>query len=310
MIINTGGRTDTVNYYSDWLLKRFEEGYVYARNPLFPNHITCYNLEPSLVDCVIFCSKNYSPILADIQRISDRFHVFCHYTITPYDKDIEPSVPSIEDSIKILTKLSQKIGREKVAWRYDPVLLTDKYTIAHHLQIFDYMASQISPYVNFCIFSFVEMHKHIRTSMPDLLPIKEIDKEILLQGIGKIAQKYKLRIQTCGTKENYQQYGIEVSGCMTTTNLSNALGCQFKNMAHKGTRIGCSCMPTRDIGAYNTCLNGCKYCYANKRTEITYKNYKEHDPNSPLLVGYVQPTDILKHSVQKSFIIKDKNLLL
>jgi len=81
-------------------------------------------------------------------------------------------------------------------------------------------------------------------------------------------------------------------------------------MAHKGTRIGCSCMPTRDIGAYNTCLNGCKYCYANKRTEITYKNYKEHDPNSPLLVGYVQPTDILKHSVQKSFIIKDKNLLL
>ena len=145
MIINTGGRTDTVNYYSDWLLKRFEEGYVYARNPLFPNHITCYNLEPSLVDCVIFCSKNYSPILADIQRISDRFHVFCHYTITPYGKDIEPSVPSIEDSIKILIKLSQKIGREKVAWRYDPILLTDKYTIAHHLQIFDYMASQISP---------------------------------------------------------------------------------------------------------------------------------------------------------------------
>lgn len=57
MIINTGGRTDTVNYYSDWLLKRFEEGYVYSRNPLFPNHITKYTLDPSVVDCVVFCSK-------------------------------------------------------------------------------------------------------------------------------------------------------------------------------------------------------------------------------------------------------------
>lgn len=53
MIINTGGRTDTVNYYSDWLLKRFEEGYVYSRNPLFRNHVTRYTLDPSIVDCVV-----------------------------------------------------------------------------------------------------------------------------------------------------------------------------------------------------------------------------------------------------------------
>ena len=39
MIINTGGRTDTVQYYTEWLLNRFAEGYVLSRNPLFPNKI-------------------------------------------------------------------------------------------------------------------------------------------------------------------------------------------------------------------------------------------------------------------------------
>ena len=99
MIINTGGRTDTVNYYSDWLLNRFEEGFVYSRNPLFPNHITKYTLDPSVVDCVVFCSKNYRPILSELHRITDRFNVFCHYTITAYGKDVEPNVPDIDQSI-------------------------------------------------------------------------------------------------------------------------------------------------------------------------------------------------------------------
>ena len=76
MIINTGGRTDTVNYYSDWLLNRFEEGFVYSRNPLFPNHITKYTLDPSVVDCVVFCSKNYRSIMSKLYRITDRFNVF------------------------------------------------------------------------------------------------------------------------------------------------------------------------------------------------------------------------------------------
>lgn len=63
MIINTGGRTDTVQYYTEWLLNRFAEGYVLSRNPLFPNKINRYELTPDTVDCVVFCSKNYKPIL-------------------------------------------------------------------------------------------------------------------------------------------------------------------------------------------------------------------------------------------------------
>jgi Domain of unknown function (DUF1848). len=88
MIINTGGRTDTVQYYCDWLMKRFEEGYVLARNPLFTNKVTRYELTPDKVDCIIFCSKNYKPILPHIQQIANRFPIYCHYTITAYGKEI------------------------------------------------------------------------------------------------------------------------------------------------------------------------------------------------------------------------------
>lgn len=309
MIINTGGRTDTVNYYSDWLLKRFEEGFVYARNPLFPNHVINYKLDPEVVDCVVFCSKNYRPILSRIGQITERFNVFCHYTITAYGEDIEPNVPTIDESIKTLIELSQKVGKGKIAWRYDPVLLTDKYTIQHHLETFEYMASQIAPHISFCIFSFVEMYKRLDINMPELILLTDSDKQILAKGLGEIAKKYDMRIQTCGTEESYRQYNIDLSGCMTTVNLGKAIDCQFKKMAHKGTRKGCSCMPSRDIGAYNTCLNGCKYCYANKKPQSALENYKKHDPNSPLLIGDILPTDKIKDGVQKSFITKDKNLI-
>nr|WP_297183799.1 DUF1848 family protein [uncultured Phocaeicola sp.] len=145
--------------------------------------------------------------------------------------------------------------------------------------------------------------KRLAYNMPELIPLTDRDKEKLAEGMGAIARKYGLHLQTCGTSENYSRYGISVFGCMTTANLGNALGCRFKNMAHKGTRIGCSCMPTRDIGAYNTCLNGCRYCYANKKPELAVENHKLHDSTSSLLIGHVKLTDIIKEGNQKSFII-------
>ena len=156
MILNTGGRTDTVQYYSEWLLNRFREGYVLSRNPLFPEIVNRIELNPETLDVVVFCSKDYSPILPRLHEISDRFNCYYHYTITAYGTDIEPRVPSIEDSIRTLKALAAQMGPEKIAWRYDPVLLTEKYTIERHLETFDRMARELTPYVDRCIFSFVE----------------------------------------------------------------------------------------------------------------------------------------------------------
>ena len=161
MIINTGGRTDTVQYFSDWLLKRFAEGYVLSRNPLFPDKVTRWELDPEVVDCVVFCSKNYRPILPRIREITDRFPAYCHYTITAYGRDVEPGVPDIEESMETLAELASIVGPKRVAWRYDPVLLTKTYTIERHKDTFARMAERLAPHIDRCIFSFVEMYKKV-----------------------------------------------------------------------------------------------------------------------------------------------------
>lgn len=233
MILNTGGRTDTVQYYTDWLLNRFSEGYVLSRNPLFPNKVARYELAPDKVDCVVFCSKNYKPILPRLHEITERFRTYFHYTITAYGKEIEPGVPDREESMETLIKLSEQVGKQRVAWR---------------------------------------------------------------NGIY---------IQTCGTNGDFSHYGIQASGCMTLDILGGANGISFRDLKHKGLRQGCHCIESRDIGAYDTCLNGCKYCYANKNPQRAFENYQYHDKNSPLLLGQLKETDTVQQGAQKSFLKKN-----
>lgn len=302
MIINTGARTDTAQYYSEWLLKRFDEGFVFSRNPLFPNKVTRYELTPETVDCVVFCSKNYKPILPRLHEITGRFNTYFHYTITAYGKDIEPGVPSIRESIETLKQLSALVGKQRVSWRYDPVLLTKKYTVQHHLETFARMAETLSPYIDRCIFSFVEIYKKLEFNMPELIPFSEEEIDELARGFGAAAERNGIFIQTCGTNGDFSRYNIHSSGCMTLGILENANGVAFRQRKHKGTRNGCHCIESRDIGAYDTCPNGCKYCYANQKPQKAFENYKHHDKNSPLLLGTVRPDDTIIQGAQKSFL--------
>ncbi|HJC57859.1 MAG TPA: DUF1848 domain-containing protein [Candidatus Eisenbergiella intestinipullorum] len=304
MIINTGGRTDTVQYYSEWLLRRFSEGYVLTRNPFFPDRVSRYELDPACVDCVLFCSKNYRPILPRLSEITDRFPAYFYYTITAYGKDLEPGVPSIEDSMQTLIRLSAQVGKKRVAWRYDPVLLTEAYSIQRHLETFERIAAVLAPYIDRCIFSFVEMYKKLETNLPELIPLSGRDKDELACGLGRIAEKYGIFIQTCGTNGDYSRYGIHASGCSTLDILGKANGISFRQLAHRGMRQGCHCIESRDIGAYDTCLNGCKYCYANQTPQRAFANRKYHDPASPLLLGHLRPDDTIIQGTQKSFLQK------
>ncbi len=309
MILNTGGRTDTVQYYSEWLLRRFREGYVLSRNPLFPNSVNRIELDPATIDVVVFCSKDYSPILPRLHEISDRFRCYYHYTITAYGTDIEPRVPSIKESIETCRRLATMVGKEKVAWRYDPVLLTESYTIERHLETFDRMAAALTPYVSRCIFSFVEMYKKLEYNMPELHAITPGQRLVLAEGLGTIARRHGLHLQSCGTAEHYEQFGIEHSGCMTAQIFHDALGLDFRRTAHKGNRAGCGCMESRGLGDYDSCPNGCRYCYANRDHARALRNYAEHDPASPLLLGHMKPTDIVKPARQTSLISNELTLL-
>ena len=293
MIINVGGRTDIVNYYTPWLLNRLSEGYAYSRNPFARENVYKLSLKPEDVDCLLFCSKNYRPMLEHIGGIDEKYNILCHYTITAYGKDIEPKVPSINQSIKTLEQLSDIVGENKILWRYDPILLTEKYTIEKHLETFEYMAEKISQLVYRCIFSFVDMYKKVEENMPEIIPLAEEDKVKLLKGIGEISERYNLYTQSCATNESYDKYGIHAAGCTTREILEQAHNVVYKNVKGTGIRQNCHCIPSRDIGAYNSCLSECKYCYANRKPEIPKNVIKLHDEKSPLLLGHIKENDKL-----------------
>ncbi len=302
MIINTGGRTDTVQYYSEWLLRRFAEGYVLTRNPLFPHKVTRYELTPELVDCVVFCSKNYRPILPRLREITDRYASYFYYTITAYGRDIEPGVPPVEESMETLIELSRQVGRQRVAWRYDPLLLTRDYTLERLLVAFERMARVLAPHIDRCIFSFIEIYKKVELNLPQLIVWSPEQMEEAARGLGEIAQRYGIYLQTCGTNGDFRRYGIHPSGCITLDILGRANGLVFKQLRHKGMRQGCHCIESRDIGAYDSCPNGCLYCYANRTPQKARANFRLHDPASPLLIGNLQPGDQLTCGAQKSFL--------
>ncbi len=251
---------------------------------------------------MVFCSKNYSPILSRINEITASFNTYFHYTITAYGRDVEPGVPDIPESIETLKALSRLVGRERLAWRYDPVLLTSKYTVEVHLATFEYMANSLSPFVDRCIFSFVEMYKRLEYNMPEIIPLTIDDKLRLAEGMGGIARKHGLILQTCASERDYSSYGIRESGCVTLDILGMANGIEFRDMKHIGSRPGCKCVETRGIGDYDTCPNGCKYCYANKNPKRALENFKRHDPDSPILLGHISEGDIIKVADQRSFI--------
>lgn len=311
MIVNTGARTDSAQWYPRWLLRRFEEGFVFVRNPLFPHKVTRYELDPAVVDCVEFCSKNYAPLLPRLQEITGRFNTHFHYTITAYGRDIEPGVPSIDDSVETLYELERLVGARRICWRYDPVLLTGDYSIERHLSTFAYLCERLATHVDRCIFSFVERYKKLDQNFPGLKPLTMEERDTLARGLGRSAAAHGLPIQTCGNNGLWPQYGIGVSGCTTLAMLGAANGIEFRQLRHKGQRAGCGCFESRDIGAYDSCPNGCRYCYANRSPEKALENYRErHDPDSPLLLGHLQDGDEVSFAQQRSLLARGSQLSL
>lgn len=311
MIINTGARTDTAQWYTPWLLRRFEEGYVLVRNPLFPQKVSRYELDPAVVDCVEFCSKNYGPLLPQLSEITSRFNTHFHYTITAYGPDIEPEVPDLGESVETLYELERQVGARRICWRYDPVLLASGYTVERHLETFAWLAERLAGHVDRCIFSFVEMYQKLERNFPELNPIGPEDRERLAAGLGRIAAQNGIPIQTCGNNGLWPQYGIGTSGCTTLQMLGDANGVEFRQLKHKGQRAGCGCFESRDVGAYDSCPNGCRYCYANRDHAKALDNYLHaHDPESPLLLGHLRDGDEVSRAPQRSLLAHGAQLSL
>jgi len=285
MILMIDSRTDIVQYYSKWLENRFNEGFLYVRNPAFPSKVQKIILDHEHIDAILFTSKNYKPAMDFIKKIDKEYPCLYHYTITGYDKDIEPGVPDTGNAMYNCKELSELVGKEKVFWRYDPIFLTDKYNIYWHESMFLYMVTWLHEYVNRCIYSYVNIYDKVKKHMPELEPWDDNKKIKVAKELGAVAKFWNFPVQVCNCNLDLTEYGIGKSGCVTKEILSNVLGLNLKDLKPNGT-LGCGfCYPVVNIGEYNTCLNKCKYCYASSDFDACEKNYSKHDPYSPYLIG-------------------------
>ena len=283
MILSIDFRTDIPAFYSEWLINRFEEGYVYFRNPAYPSTIHKIILDKKHIEGIMWCSKNYLPILPDLKNITDKFPSIFHYTITGYGKDIEPNVPDLEQSIYTFKELSERYGKDKVIWRYDPILFNKEWTYNRHIQNFQYINKALCRHTRKVVINFVSIYEKVKRHMPDLQEVSYNDKANLIHDFTNLSN---FAIQTCGNGLQFKNLkGVEVTGCLDEHAL-NLMGIYPKAPKKNGVPWGCLCYPNTCIGEYNTCLHKCKYCYASADFEECDENFAKHDPKSPLLIGW------------------------
>lgn len=291
MILMVSGRTDIVAFYSDWFMNRLDAGYIDVRNPFNQKMVSRINIDD--VDLIFFCTKNPIPILEKIDKINKP--VYFHVTLTGYNKDIEPNVPDKKEIIEAIKKLSNKIGKDNIAIRYDPILLNEKYTVDYHIKAFEKICTLLEGHISKILTSFIDDYKNVRNNMASLRyrDFTEEDYERIGLNFSRIAEEHGLYVHTCFEERDLTEYGFIKDDCLSKELAYKLTGKKFpKWKARKGGK--CNCVEMVDIGVYNTCSHFCKYCYANYDEKKVKENKLKHNPNSSLLIGELEKDDIIK----------------
>jgi len=302
VIISASRRTDIPTYYSEWFYNRIKEGYVLVRNPMNIHQIGKINLSTNVVDGIVFWTKNPTPMIDRLDELKNYIYYF-QFTLNSYGKDVEPNVPSKNDIIiPSFQKLSKKIGKDKVIWRYDPILLNEKYTINYHIQYFKTLASKLSDYTEKCTVSFIDLYRNTERNIKSLnivMPSLE-QKTELSQRFSEIANEYGIYIDTCAEDIELDQLGIKHAHCIDKERFERISGYNLSVEKDKNQRPECGCIASIDIGMYNTCKNGCLYCYANHSAKTVQNNFESHNPISPLICGELGEDAVIKEREIKS----------
>ena len=296
MIISASRRTDIPSYYSDWFFRRLEAGFVCTRNPMNPHQVSRISLSPEVVDGFVFWTKNPMPMLDKPSRLEGFPYCF-QFTLNAYGRDMETSLPSKRDVlVPVFQALSRQIGPERVIWRYDPIILTPKYSTEYHIHYFEGLARRLSGYTEKCVISFVDRYRHIQPISRDMrfLPLGTAEMFTLAARFSEIARKYRLTLETCAEAVDLSQFGIRHGRCIDGGLFERIAGVPLALTKDKNQRAECGCMASIDIGMYDTCRNGCKYCYANHSATALRKNLQARDPASPLLCGNIAPEDTVR----------------
>jgi len=317
IIISASRSTDIPAFYSDWLVQRIKEGYIKWKNPF--NGVSLY-VTFAYARLIIFWSKDPKPIIKHLNFIKDNIpNFYFQFTLNDYDLErLEPNVPDVSSRIETFINLSEKIGKRKVIWRFDPLILTDKIGVNELLTKVENIGNQLKGYTEKMVFSFADINlykkvqNNLRKSSINYHDFNESRMNEFAAGLQQLNQNWNFEIGTCAEKIPLEKYGIIHNKCVdddlivdlfpNDKILMDFLGVKIsppdmfnpltriekkKNNKDKGQRDFCGCIFSKDIGEYNTCPHLCEYCYANTSKELALSNWRKHieNPNNEMIKG-------------------------
>ena len=259
MIISASRRTDIPAYYSDWMIERLRDGHVDVRNPMNYHQISHVDLSPDSVDCIVFWSKDPNNIMDKLDTIDRMGHdYYFQFTLTPYRNDIEPNLRDKDDIIRTFKELSERVGKERVVWRYDPIILNDDFTESWHIEKFKQFYNELSDHTEECFISFVDMYPKLRKLERNgiIRTIDENEKLRMIDSFGDVANDIKLSV--CCELPGHN------GSCIDRERIKRITSRDLVSKGKTYQRPLCNCSKSIDIGTYGSCKAGCVYCYAKK----------------------------------------------
>ncbi len=297
LVLSASRATDIPAFYAKAFMDSLRQGYCFWKNPFNTRQNQFVSFEKCRI--FVFWSKNPEPFIPCLPEIREHgYEFYFQYTLNDYEKRLEPCVPPLDRRVEQFIRLSESIGKKRVIWRFDPIILGGCLTVESTLERLQRLAEKLAPYTEKLVFSFVDWYRKTERKLkkldPRLRPPKSEEMEQLARGIVKINRGLcaPLKLATCAENLDLRHLGIEHNRCVDPELLHNlcpdcaefrnwfkkidrrnAQGSllnslppapQIKGVRDSGQRQNCACAPSKDIGEYDTCWHHCAYCYACK----------------------------------------------
>ncbi len=279
-------------------MHRIRAGWFVRVNPFNPKQAKRVDLGPEQVDAIVFWSKHPKPLLTHLTEIEDRgYNYYFQYTLNDYPPAFEPKLPDLSVRIECFSELAERLGPERVLWRYDPIICSTLTPVSYHVERFGQLASRLQGVAGRVTISFLDMYGKIKPRLRSLAqdenivvedlntPAQEATLRKLSRQLAQIAGTHGLAIQTCCESLDLSEYGISHGSCIDGRHISRLFGVNVKQTKDRAQRSECLCVPAVDMGHYDTCRFECVYCYGMRSDNKAAANALRHDPTSPVLIG-------------------------
>jgi hypothetical protein len=265
MIISASYRSDVPAFHGDWFLAALAAGEVAVANP-YNRRTATVNLTPDAVDGYVFWTRNARPFARALAAVAAQAKPFVvQYTIIGYPKSLDANVIDPALAIANAHQTAHVYGRRVVVWRYDPILLTPETETGWHRANFAKQADALAGITDEVVVSFAQLYAKSARNLakagimwraPDLA-----EQVALLAELREAAAQRGMSLSLCTQPDLSAASGLPGARCVDAARLGDIAGRPVAAIT-KGNRPGCLCAESRDIGAYDSCVHGCNYCYA------------------------------------------------